>query len=134
VILGASYPGICAALVREKYPETIFASLSPSAPVHAQIDMSVYWEQVYRGLNSMGFKNCTNDIVAAIKYIADELSRENTAAAIKKQSLGVGAQNNSNECFAEILTSIYSARQNTLVEGIGPGPILRDGRSDQELL
>jgi len=117
VFLGASYPGIRAALVREKYPETIFASLSSSAPVHAQIDMSVYWDHLYRGLGAVGFKNCTNDIVAVIKYIDDQLSRENTAAAIKKQYLGAGAEKYSNEGFAGALKLIYGSWQSALVEG-----------------
>ena len=117
MFVGGSYPGIRAAIVREKYPETIFASHSSSAPVHAQIDMSVYFEQVYRGLNAMGFKNCTNDIVAVIKYIDDQLSRESSAAAIKKQYLGASAENNSNEGFAYALTLIHYSWQSSLVEG-----------------
>jgi len=84
--------------------------------------MSVYWEQVYRGLNAMGFKNCTKDVVAAIKYIDDQLSRENTAAALKKQYLGVGADNNTNEIFAYALRKIFEAWQYTLVEG-NPGKV-----------
>ena len=119
MFLGASYPGTRAALVRAKYPETIFASLSSSAPIHAQIDMSVYWDHLYRGLGAVGFKNCTNDIVAAIKYIDDQLSREDAAAAIKKQYLGVGAENNTNEGFAYALTYIYASWQTELVEGTG---------------
>jgi len=119
VFLGASYPGIRAALVREKYPETIFASLSSSAPVHAQINMSVYFDHLYRGLNAIGLKNCTNDLVAVIEYIDDQLSRENTAAAIKKQYLGVGAENNSNEGFADALALIYLSWQINLGEGAG---------------
>jgi len=78
--------------------------------------MSVYWDHLYRGLNAVGFKNCTNDIVAVIKYIDDQLSGEDTAAAIKKQYLGVGAENNSNEGFAYALTSIYGTWQGELVE------------------
>jgi len=84
--------------------------------------MSVYWDHLYRGLGAVGFKNCTNDIVAVIKYIDDQLSRENTAAAIKKQYLGVGAENNSNEGFAGALKLIYGSWQSTLVEG-SPGRV-----------
>jgi len=122
VFVGGSYPGIRAALVREKYPETIFASLSSSAPVHAQIDMSVYWEQVYRGLNAMGFKNCSKDLVAVTKYIDDQLARENTAAALKKQYLGAGADNNTDENFAISLKTLYNGWQDTLIEG-SPGRV-----------
>jgi len=121
VFIGGSYPGTRAALVREKYPETIFASLSSSAPVHAQIDMSVYFDQVYRGLNAFGFKNCSKDLVAVTKYIDDQLSREN-APGIKNQYLGVGAANNSNEGFIAALGSIYNVWQDTLVEG-SPGRV-----------
>ena len=119
MFLGASYPGVRAALVRQKYPETIFASLSSSAPVHAQIDYSVFWDHVYRGLSAVGFKNCTNDIVAVIKYIDDQLSKEDTAAAIKKQYLGAGAEGNSNEGFAYVLTFVYNSWQGNLGEGFG---------------
>lgn len=117
MFIGGSYPGTRAALVRKKYPETIFASFSSSAPVQAQIDMSAYFDQIYRGLNALGFKNCTNDIVAAIKYIDDQLSKADTAAAIKKQYLGVGAENNSNEGFADVLGFIYYSWQSYEVEG-----------------
>ncbi|RPA96765.1 peptidase S28 [Choiromyces venosus 120613-1] len=117
IFVGGSYPGTRAALVREKYPETIFASFSSSAPVQAQIDMSVYFEQVYRGLNGLGFKNCTKDIVAAIEYIDGQLSREDTSAAIKKQYLGIGAEKNSNEGFADVLTYIYYSWQGSEAEG-----------------
>ncbi|PWW77979.1 peptidase S28 [Tuber magnatum] len=117
VFIGGSYPGMRAAFVREKYPGTIFASLSSSAPVHAQVNMSVYFEQVYRGLNGLGFKNCTSDIVAAIRYIDDQLSRVDTSAAIKKQYLGAGAEKNSNEGFADALTYIYYSWQSYEAEG-----------------
>ncbi|KAG0136168.1 serine carboxypeptidase S28-domain-containing protein [Tuber indicum] len=117
VFIGGSYPGSRAAFARHKYPETIFASFSSSAPVQAQIDMSAYFEQVYRGLRGLGFKNCTNDIVAAIRYIDDQLSRADTSAAIKKQYLGRGAENNSNEGFADALTYIYYSWQSNLTEG-----------------
>ena len=132
VFLGASYPGIRAALVREKYPETIFASLSSSAPVNAQVDMSVYFDHIYRGLNAVGLKNCTNDLVAVIKYIDGQLSRDNTAAAIKKQYLGVGAENNSNEGFAYALTFVYNSWQGNLGEGAEGGLSLQDWRSDDK--
>ena len=117
MFIGGSYPGTRAALVRKKYPETIFVSFSSSAPVQAQIDMSAYFDQIYRGLNALGFKNCTNDIVAAIKYIDGQLSKADTAAAIKKQYLGVGADNNSNEGFADVLGFIYYSWQSYEVEG-----------------
>jgi len=70
-------------------------------------------------MNAIGFKNCTNDIVAVTKYLDDQLSRENTSAAIKKHYLGVGAENNSNESFANALKLIYDSWQDNLVDRVG---------------
>jgi len=84
--------------------------------------MSVYYDQIYRGMNAFGFKNCTNDIVAVTKYIDDQLSKENTAAALKKQYLGEGGENNSNIAFINALALIYKVWQYTLVEG-SPGRV-----------
>lgn len=109
-----------AAFVREKYPETIFASFASSAPVEAQVDMSIYFEQVYRGLNGLGFGNCTKDIHAAINYIDNQLAIPATAAAIKKKLLGKGAEKNSNEGLADVLTYIFYSFQSYEVEG-SPG-------------
>jgi len=96
--------------------------------------MSVFWDRVYHGLNAVGLRNCTNDLVAAIKYIDDQLSRENTAATIKKQYLGDGAENNSNGGFAYALTFVYNSWQTTLGEGGGGklGLSLQDWRSDDK--
>lgn len=106
-----------AAFVREKYPETIFASFSSSAPVQAQVDMSIYFEQVYRGLNALGFSNCTADIHAAVNYIDDQLASPASAAAIKKTFLGKGADKNSNEGLADVLTYIFYSFQSYEIEG-----------------
>ena len=65
--MGGSYPGVRAAYLRIRNPETIYASWSSSAPVEAQIDMSSYWQAVERALPS----NCSNDWVAVTKYIDD---------------------------------------------------------------
>ena len=51
VFIGGSYPGVRAAMIRKRNPETWFAGWASSAPVQAQIDMSVYFrpiEQVSR--------------------------------------------------------------------------------------
>jgi hypothetical protein len=69
VFVGGSYPGIRAALMRYKYPNTIFASYSASAPLQAQYDMSVYWEPVWEGMQGMGYANCSTDMHAAIQAI-----------------------------------------------------------------
>lgn len=122
IFVGGSYPGMRAAFVREKYPDTIFASLSSSAPVQAQVNMSVYFDVVYRGLTALGFANCTNDIVAAVRYIDAQLANATTAAAIKKLYLGAGADSNSNEGFADVLTYIYYGWQSSEVNG-DPGEL-----------
>ncbi|WEW61257.1 hypothetical protein PRK78_006747 [Emydomyces testavorans] len=111
VMVGGSYPGMRAAFSRDKYPDTIHAAFASSAPVQAQIDMRVYYEQVYRGMVAYGHGNCTKDIRAAYTYIDKELSRSDTAAKIKKLFFGEKAEQNSNGDFTQALTFIYSTWQ-----------------------
>jgi hypothetical protein len=42
IVIGASYPGVRAALLRIRNPEVVFASWASSAPVQAQINMASY--------------------------------------------------------------------------------------------
>jgi hypothetical protein len=67
IFIGGSYPGVRAAYLRIRNPETIFASWASSAPVQAQIDMSSYWQAAERALP----RNCSNDWVAVTKYFDD---------------------------------------------------------------
>ena len=67
IFIGGSYPGIRAAYLRIRNPETIFASWASSAPVEAQIDLSSYWQEVERVLP----RNCSSDWVAVVKYFDD---------------------------------------------------------------
>ncbi|KAL2866908.1 putative serine peptidase, family S28 [Aspergillus lucknowensis] len=107
VMIGGSYPGIRAALTRQEYPDTIFASFASSAPVQARIDMSSYYEQIYRGMVANGYRNCTQDIHSALEYIDDQLSQESTAVTMKQRFFGIGAEQNSNEDFTAALAGIF---------------------------
>nr|AJD23145.1 family S28 serine peptidase [Onygena corvina] len=118
VMVGGSYPGMRAAFTRDRYPETIFASWASSAPVQAQIDMAVYYEQVYRGLVSYGWGNCTKDLHAAYRYIDRQLSRKDTAAALKKMFLGEGAEESSNGDFTAGLITAYAGWQSQGADGL----------------
>lgn len=104
-----------AAFTRLLYPDTIFAAFASSAPVQAQVDMSVYYEQVYRGLVHYGYGNCTRDIRAAYSYIDHQLSRKRKAAKIKTLFLGKGAEKNNNFDFTAALVSVFFGWQ-----GAGP--------------
>lgn len=117
VFVGGSYPGMRAAFMREFYPDTITASFASSAPVEAKVDMSVYFEPVYRGMNAYGFGNCTADIHAAILYMDKLMESPAAAATLKEQFLGRGAANNSNPTFADALTTIFYQWQGYGVEG-----------------
>ncbi|KAL2801918.1 serine carboxypeptidase S28-domain-containing protein [Aspergillus granulosus] len=108
VMVGGSYPGIRAALTRNEYPDTIFAALASSAPVQAQVDMSVYYEQVYRAMLANGYGNCARDIQAALEWIDGQLAQEDTAAAVKQLFFGPGAEMNTNEDFTAALSGIFS--------------------------
>lgn len=70
IVIGGSYPGIRAAYLRIRNPETIFASWSSSGPVEAQIDMSSYWQAAERALP----RNCSNDWIAVTKYFDEVLT------------------------------------------------------------
>jgi len=65
VFIGASYPGVRAALLRIRNPEVVFASWASSAPVQAQINMASYYGAVERALP----RNCSSDWVAVTKYL-----------------------------------------------------------------
>jgi hypothetical protein len=119
IMAGGSYSGMRSAFTRDKYPDTIFASWASSAPVEAKVDMSIYFEQVYAGMVSNGYSNCTKDIKLALEYIDGELSKnESSAAAIKKLFFGEGAEKNTNGDFTAALAGMYGFFQ---AEGLGEG-------------
>ncbi|KAL6702751.1 hypothetical protein ACN47E_000985 [Coniothyrium glycines] len=118
VFIGGSYPGMRAAFMREKYPDTIYASYASSAPVQASVDQSFYFEPVWRGMNKYGFGNCTKDIQAAVRYMDRIMDTDQTKAAqIKQQFLGLGAEKNSHATFADALTTVFALWQSYGVEG-----------------
>ncbi|KAL4867623.1 hypothetical protein BDV12DRAFT_118107 [Aspergillus spectabilis] len=117
VMVGGSYPGIRAALARSKYPDTIFASFASSAPIEAQIDMSSYYDQIYRGMVANGAGNCAKDIHAALQYIDEQLSHNKSAASIKQLFFGDGAEQNSNEDFTAALGGLFGYFQTDGMEG-----------------
>ncbi|PYH92963.1 hypothetical protein BO71DRAFT_455971 [Aspergillus ellipticus CBS 707.79] len=112
IMVGGSYAGVRAALTRNEYPETIFAAFSSSAPVEARMNMTVYFDQIYRGMVANGRTNCTVDIRAALDHIDDQLSDDETASSIKQLFFGSGAENNTNGDFTAALAGIYGLFQN----------------------
>lgn len=118
VFVGGSYPAMRAAFMRDKYPDTIYASYASSAPVQASVDQSFYFEPVWRGLNKYGFGNCSRDIQAAVRYMDKIMDTDSAGAArLKEQFLGLGAANNSHATFADALTTIFATWQSYGVEG-----------------
>ena len=117
-MVGGSYAGIRSASTRDRYPDTIYAALASSAPVEARIDMSIYYDQVYLGMLSYGYGNCTKDLQAATFYIDQQLMQNETAADIKQLFFGQGVVNISNADFAASLAGIYDTYQSY---GMGGG-------------
>jgi len=121
VFVGGSYPGMRAAFMREKYPDTIYASYASSAPVQASVDQSFYFEPIWRGMQRYGFGNCSRDIQAATRYIDGVFDRgdKNNAAAdqLKIMFLGKGAEKNSHATFADALTTVFATWQSYGMEG-----------------
>ena len=79
IVVGASYPGVRATLLRVRNPEIVFASWASSAPIQAQINMASYYEAIQRALPS----NCSADWVAVTKYVDDVLMGNNTTDQIR---------------------------------------------------
>ncbi|CAO2649839.1 Nn.00g011310.m01.CDS01 [Neocucurbitaria sp. VM-36] len=118
VFVGGSYPAMRAAFMRDKYPDTIYASYASSAPVQASVDQSFYFEPIWRGLNKYNFGNCSRDIQAATRYMDKIMDTDRAGAAkLKVQFLGLGAANNSHATFADALTTIFATWQSYGVEG-----------------
>ncbi|KAI5815148.1 serine peptidase, family S28 [Pyronema omphalodes] len=118
VVIGGSYPGMRAAMLRHLYPETVYAAYASSAPVQAQKDMSIYFEQVYRGMVDNGLRNCTDHIKAAVDYIDTRLDNYNTSAEIKVQFLGRTADKGSNAGFADMLTYPFYGWQSGGIDNV----------------
>ncbi|ODM21524.1 hypothetical protein SI65_02368 [Aspergillus cristatus] len=116
IMIGGSYSGMLAAFTRNEYPDTIFASFASSAPVQARIDMSAYFEPIYRGMVADGLEACTKDVHAAMEYIDEQLSNDETAASIKQLFLGPEAEKNSNGDFADALSYFYYGFQSIGVQ------------------
>ncbi|KAE8396638.1 hypothetical protein ETB97_006514 [Aspergillus alliaceus] len=118
VMLGGSYPGMRAAFTRNEYPDTIFASFAMSAPVEARVNMTIYFEQVYRGMVANGFGGCVKDLQAINDYIDSQLDKNGQAADdIKRLFIGKEGIHNSNGDFTAALGSIYNLFQSYGVEG-----------------
>jgi hypothetical protein len=121
VFIGGSYPGMRAAFLRKFYPGTIYASYSSSAPVQAAIDMSFYFDPVWRGMRAEGWTNCTNDIKAAILHVDNVMANPTKSYKLKEQFLGRGAGNNTNAGFADALSTIFFLWQSYGVDGGSQG-------------
>ena len=79
IVIGASYPGVRAALLRVRSPDVVFASWASSAPVQAQINMASYYEAAERALP----RNCSADWVSVTKYVDGILMGTNTTEQIR---------------------------------------------------
>ena len=93
IVIGASYPGVRAALLRVRNPEIVFASWSSSAPVQAQINMANYYEAAERALP----RNCSSDWVAVTKYVDGVLMGANLTDQLRvKRALYVARMSGPN--------------------------------------
>ncbi|KAF2002172.1 peptidase S28 [Amniculicola lignicola CBS 123094] len=117
IFVGGSYPAMRAAFMREKYPQTIYAGFASSAPTEARVDMSVYFEPVWRGMNAYGFGNCTQDIKASVQWMDKLMENPAKAKKLKEQFFGAGAGKNSNPTFGDALTTIFYLWQSYGVDG-----------------
>jgi Serine carboxypeptidase S28 len=83
--IGGSYSGARGAMIRVRNPDVFYATWASSAPVQAQIDMSVYYNPIQQSMPT----NCSADSHAAVAY-ADNILLNGTpaeAAAVKQAIL-----------------------------------------------
>jgi hypothetical protein len=117
VFVGGSYPGMRAAFMRKFYPGTVFASYASSAPVQAAIDMSFYFEPIWKGMRAYGWSNCTEDIKAAVVAMDMIMEDDDASFKLKEKFLGPMAGNNTNGGFADALATIFFLWQSYGVDG-----------------
>jgi hypothetical protein len=117
VFVGASYPGVRAAMSREKYPETFHASWAASAPVQARADMSAYWSPIIPGMKAFGLGGCLADIQAANEHMEGLLANNATAAPLKSKFFGKDAATMSDHDFAYSLAAMFFSWQSSLASG-----------------
>ncbi|OKL62228.1 hypothetical protein UA08_02156 [Talaromyces atroroseus] len=126
IMIGGSYSGMRAAFTRNEYPDTIYAAYASSAPVQAHVDMSIYFEQVYRGMVANGYEGCANDLHVAMGYVDSQLALNGSASDdVKKLFLGEGGEVNSDGDFTSALAYIYGTFQSYGMDGgdIGLGSL-----------
>ncbi|KAH8812723.1 serine carboxypeptidase S28-domain-containing protein [Xylogone sp. PMI_703] len=119
IMIGCSYPGARAALSRQVYPDTFYAAYASSAPVEARIDLSSFFDQIYRGMVAYGYGNCARDMHEIMIYVDGQLSKNDTASEIKQLFLGPSAEQMDNGDFALALANIYSSFQSHGMGGRG---------------
>lgn len=79
VTWGGSYPGMMAAMARLRYPHLIYASVSSSSPLRAEVEMEEYNEVVADSMANEGVggsQECLNIIVEGHKSIGTLLETE----------------------------------------------------------
>jgi hypothetical protein len=106
-----------AAFMRQYYPGTIFASYASSAPVQAAVDMSFYFDPVWKGMRALGWSNCTEDIKAAVRAMDVIMETPLLSFRLKEKFLGPGAGKNTNAGFADALSTIFFLWQSYGVDG-----------------
>lgn len=96
VTWGGSYPGMLAGWSRIKHPELIHAAVASSAPVHAKLDMSEYYDHVAIAYtvadNSVGGSTqCRDAIRAAHVWIEQQFSNGSTGIAAVESRFNLGS-------------------------------------------
>ncbi|KAK6537297.1 hypothetical protein TWF694_011489 [Orbilia ellipsospora] len=118
IMIGGSYSGIRASLMREKYPDTIFAAYVSSAPIEAQVEMPEYYDHIAQSLIEEN-PTCVKNFQSAINYIDIELSKGGESAeTVKKLFLGLGSEHNTNGDFADFLATPFDFYQTAGYSGL----------------
>ncbi|KAH8765610.1 serine carboxypeptidase S28-domain-containing protein [Hyaloscypha finlandica] len=114
ISIGGSYSGVMAALLRQRYAETISAAYASSAPIQAAIEMPGFYEQIWYGMNAT-HPACAADLSAAIqaidKKLKDPKQDPKERRKLKESLLGCWSEEISNALFADWMASMFKEFQ-----------------------
>ena len=119
ITFGGSYPGMLSAWSRLLHPEDIFAAVSSSAPIQAQLDFEKYHEHVGSDLE--------DDVVGGSKpcrAIVEE-GHEQIVAVLKGNTLQSDGEGDSSEDGLDQLATLFNI--------CGGAETLRASRRNQEV-
>jgi len=107
VFVGSSYSGLRAALLRERYPHAIYASMAGSAPVETKVDFYEYFKPIASNTPA----KCRSVIEEVVNFVDAAFAGHNETLKAELKS-EFSASNLSDFAFGESLQAPFQLFQN----------------------